>query len=60
SQTKGIILTDHNYREVHKVVNRIMLLNDCYLNEIRRNEELDMYGYAIDPIENNKNNYKYE
>lgn len=37
SQTKGIILTDHNYREVNKVVNCTMLLEDCSLKEIKRN-----------------------
>jgi ABC-type multidrug transport system ATPase subunit len=48
SQTKGIILTDHNYREVHKVANRLMLLDDCYLKEIRQAEELDVYGCSTD------------
>jgi ABC-type multidrug transport system ATPase subunit len=33
SRTKGVILTDQNFREVHKVVNRTMLLNDCCLKE---------------------------
>ena len=45
SQTKGIILTDHNFREVHKVVNRIMLLDDCYLKEMPNAESLVIYGY---------------
>lgn len=43
--TKGIILTDHNYREVHKVVNRIMLLDECYLKPIEDPRELIRYGY---------------
>lgn len=43
--TKGIILTDHNFREVHKCVNRILLLHDCYLKEIKEPEELIPYGY---------------
>ena len=45
SQTKGIILTDHNFREVHKCVNRIMLLNDCYLKEVREPSDLIPFGY---------------
>lgn len=45
ARTKGIILTDHNFREVHKCVNRIMLLHDCYLKEIKEPEELIPYGY---------------
>lgn len=49
SQTKGIILTDHNFREVHQCVNRIMLLHDCYLKEINKPEELIPYGYFEDP-----------
>lgn len=45
SQSKGIILTDHNFREVHKCVNRIMLLNDCYLKELRDPNDLIPFGY---------------
>ena len=45
SQSKGIILTDHNFREVHKCVNRIMLLNDCYLKELREPNDLIPFGY---------------
>lgn len=45
AQSKGIILTDHNFREVHKCVNRIMLLHDCYLKEVKDPEELIPYGY---------------
>ena len=45
SQSKGIILTDHNFREVHKCVNRFMLLNDCYLKELREPNDLIPFGY---------------
>lgn len=45
SRDKGIFLTDHNFREVHKVVNRILLLHDCYLKEVKEPEELIPYGY---------------
>lgn len=41
----GIILTDHNFREVHKIANRLTLLNECYLKEIKNIEELIPYGY---------------
>ncbi len=41
----GIILTDHNFREVHKIANRLTLLNECYLKEIKDIEELIPYGY---------------
>lgn len=47
SQNKGIILSDHNFREVHKVSNRLMLLSDCYLSEIKNLEELLPYGYSL-------------
>lgn len=45
AQTKGIVLSDHNFREVHKIVNRILLLDDCYLKEVKEKEELIPYGY---------------
>ena len=52
ARTKGIILTDHNFREVHKIVNRIMLLDQCYLKEIKDKEELIPYGYYLPPERN--------
>lgn len=45
SEKRGIILTDHNFREVHKIANRITLLSECYLKEIKQIEELIPYGY---------------
>lgn len=45
SQMKGIILTDHNFREVHKIVNRILFLKEGYLREIKDVSELTPYGY---------------
>lgn len=45
AQTKGILLTDHNFREVHKAVTRILLLDQCYLRPINQPEELIPYGY---------------
>ena len=45
AKNHGIILTDHNFREVHKIANRLTLLNECYLKEIKPVEELIPYGY---------------
>lgn len=45
AKNHGIILTDHNFREVHKIANRITLLHDCYLKEVKNVEELIPYGY---------------
>lgn len=45
SEKKGIILTDHNFREVHKVANRFLLLEDGYIREIKEIEKLTPYGY---------------
>ena len=47
AQNHGIILTDHNFREVHKIANRITLLDDCYLKEIKNREELIPYGAIL-------------
>lgn len=47
SQTKGIVFSDHNFREVHRVANRITLLHQAYLKEIKDMAELRGYGYAI-------------
>lgn len=45
SHEKGILLTDHNFREVHRVVNRILFLDQCYLKEVVDPRELIPYGY---------------
>lgn len=45
SNNKGIIITDHNYREVHKIANKYMLLRQTYLFPIEQKEELSRYGY---------------
>lgn len=45
SPDKGIIITDHNYREVHKIANRFMLLRDTCLFPITDKAELIKYGY---------------
>lgn len=48
SKNKGIILTDHKYIDVHKVANRLMLLSNSYLKEIKKREELKPFGYYYD------------
>lgn len=45
SSTKGIIISDHNYREVNKIANRLMLLRDCYLFPIKDENDLVKHGY---------------
>lgn len=45
ARNHGIILADHNFREVHKIANRLTLLNQCYLKEVKKIEELIPYGY---------------
>lgn len=45
AQNHGILLTDHNFREVHKIVNRILLLDQGYLKEIKEPRKLIPYGY---------------
>lgn len=44
ARSKGIIVTDHNFREVHKVANKRMLLNDGYLKEVTELTELIPFG----------------
>ena len=46
SSTKGIIFTDHNFREIHKIANRILLLDQGYLKEIKDSTELKPFGYS--------------
>lgn len=45
ARNHGIILADHNFREVHKIANRLTLLDQCYLKEVKKIEELIPYGY---------------
>ena len=48
SLNKGIILTDHDYRNVLSVANRIHFLKDGSLIEIKNKIELKKYGYIPD------------
>lgn len=45
ARSKGIIITDHNFRAVHKVANKCMLLNECYLKEVKKLTELKPFGF---------------
>lgn len=46
SKTKGIILTDHDYRDIVDVSTRILLLFDGGLKEISNIDELKHWGYV--------------
>ena len=48
SRKKGIILTDHDYRNVLDVANRYYLLFDGGLKSIRSKEDLIEWGYIPD------------
>ena len=45
SKEKGILLTDHNYRCLLQVVNRLYLLKDQFLKELNSKDELVSNGY---------------
>ena len=45
SSNRGIILTDHDYRNVLSVANRIFILLNGSLKELNDKEELKHYGY---------------
>lgn len=45
TRTRGIILIDHNFRVVHKIVNRTLLLDQCYLKKIKEKKKLIPYGH---------------
>lgn len=45
SKSKGIIVTDHDYRNVIDISDRLILLYDRSLKNIEDEEELTYYGY---------------
>ena len=47
SQTKGIILTDHQYRNVMAVSNRRYVIADGALKSIADRADLEKYGYIV-------------
>jgi lipopolysaccharide export system ATP-binding protein len=48
SQNKGIILTDHDYRDVMDVANRYLLLFDGGLKQVRTIQDITDWGYIPD------------
>ena len=46
SKTKGIILTDHDYRNIVNVSTRILLLFDGGIKEVNNLDELKHWGYV--------------
>lgn len=47
SQTKGILLTDHDYRNVMDVANSYRLLFDGGIKHIKNQEDLMRWGYIV-------------
>lgn len=47
SKEKGILIADHRYRNVLNVANRILLIKDQSLYELKSEEELRDKGYII-------------
>jgi ABC-type lipopolysaccharide export system ATPase subunit len=45
SKEKGIMLTDHNYRNVLEISNRIYLIKEGYGRFLNNKEELIQFGY---------------
>lgn len=45
SKTKGIIVTDHQYRNIIDVSDRLILLDDGYTRHITHPDELVQFGY---------------
>jgi ABC-type lipopolysaccharide export system ATPase subunit len=48
SQKKGIILTDHDYRNVLDVANKYYLLYDGGLKKVKTRQDLIDWGYVPD------------
>lgn len=45
SQTKGFIVTDHDYRNILEIATRIMILHDGGIRELKSRAELKHWGY---------------
>ena len=50
SNTKGIILTDHDYRNVLDIANRYCLLFDGGIKQIKDKNDLVNWGYLVDSM----------
>lgn len=48
SKNKGIILTDHNYRNVLKIATQLYLIQAGALKKLKNKEDLISYGYLKD------------
>lgn len=42
---KGIILTDHNYKNVLRIAKQLYLIRECVLKKLNKKEELVQFGY---------------
>lgn len=45
AKTKGIIVSDHDYRTILKVCNKLVVLHNGKTNWLKNNEELVRFGY---------------
>lgn len=45
SENKGIILTDHNYKDILEIATRTVLLHDGSIKEIKTDNDLKFYRY---------------
>ncbi|MFV8226450.1 ATP-binding cassette domain-containing protein [Christiangramia aquimixticola] len=52
-KNKGFIVTDHDYENVLKVADKILLLKDGLLKEISKEKELLEHGYFINTSDHN-------
>ena len=48
SEKKGIVITDHNYKNVIKISTQVVLIKDGKTHYIRNNAELVEKGYLVD------------
>lgn len=45
SRERGIILTDHNYRNVLEITNQLYLIKDCSIKKLKSKDDLIFHGY---------------
>lgn len=48
SSQKGVIMTDHNYKNVIEVSNQLYLINNNSTKRLKNKEELVFHGYLKD------------
>ena len=44
--TKGFIITDHSYRNILDIADRIVLIHDQVLRQVKEENELTYWGYT--------------